>query len=65
MRRVRALEAELDELALELAPSAALEEVAWMLQELRVSLFAQSVGVEGSVSEVRVQRALAALASAR
>ncbi len=35
-------------------------EITWMLQELRVSLFAQSLGVQGSVSEKRVRVALAA-----
>ena len=35
-----------------------LVEVAWMLQELRVSLFAQPVGAKGTVSEQRIQAAL-------
>ena len=35
--------------------------VRWMLEELRVSLFAQSLGTRGSVSEQRVRKALAAL----
>ena len=32
--------------------------VAWMVQELRISLFAQPIGVRGSVSEQRVEVAL-------
>jgi ATP-dependent helicase HrpA len=35
--------------------------VRWMLQELRVSLFAQSLGTSGPVSESRVQSALATI----
>jgi hypothetical protein len=33
--------------------------VGWMLQELRVSQFAQGLGVRGQVSAKRVRRALA------
>jgi ATP-dependent helicase HrpA len=40
------------------APPAALREVAWMLQELRVSNFAQGLGVRGQISAKRVRRAL-------
>ncbi|GAA4774519.1 ATP-dependent RNA helicase HrpA [Actinomycetospora chlora] len=35
--------------------------VGWMVQELRVSLFAQEVGTAGPVSEQRIQKALAKL----
>jgi ATP-dependent helicase HrpA len=38
----------------------ALREVAWMLQELRVSHFAQGLGVRGQISAKRVRRALEA-----
>ncbi|MCP4085310.1 MAG: ATP-dependent RNA helicase HrpA [Actinomycetia bacterium] len=61
MSRVRALEVEFDRLAGSLAPSAAVEEVGWMLQEYRVSQFAQHLGTRGSVSEKRITRAIAAL----
>ncbi|MEA2139303.1 MAG: ATP-dependent helicase HrpA, partial [Solirubrobacteraceae bacterium] len=44
------------------AAAPALREVAWMLQELRVSHFAQGLGVRGQVSAKRVRRALAASA---
>jgi ATP-dependent helicase HrpA len=37
-------------------------EVGWLIEELRVSLFAQSLGVVGKVSEKRVRAAIAALA---
>jgi ATP-dependent helicase HrpA len=39
----------------------ALDEVRWMIEELRVSFFAQSLGTRVPVSEERVMRALAAL----
>jgi ATP-dependent helicase HrpA len=38
-----------------------LEEIAWMIQELRVSSFAQGIGVRGQVSAKRIRRALAAV----
>jgi ATP-dependent helicase HrpA len=40
-------------------------EVAWMLQELRVSHFAQGLGVRGQVSAKRIRRALADIATQR
>ncbi|WP_433784043.1 ATP-dependent RNA helicase HrpA [Actinomycetospora sp. CA-101289] len=39
----------------------AFDAVAWMLQELRVSVFAQEIGTAGPVSEQRITRALATL----
>jgi len=39
--------------------------VRWMIEELRVSLFAQMLGTSGPVSEKRIQAALARLADAR
>ena len=38
--------------------------VRWMIEELRVSLFAQSLGTRGSISEQRVRKALSVLRSA-
>jgi ATP-dependent helicase HrpA len=58
MARVTDLEAEFDSLTDVLSWSPELVEVAWMLQELRISLFAQPIGVRGSVSEQRVAAAL-------
>ncbi|MDN4483949.1 ATP-dependent RNA helicase HrpA [Demequina lignilytica] len=43
------------------ATRAALDEVRWMLEELRVSLFAQRLGTDGPVSEQRIRKALAAI----
>ena len=37
---------------------AALREVPWMLEELRVSHFAQSLGTRGQVSSKRIRRVL-------
>ncbi len=57
----RRLDNELAELAVGRAGSPAVEELVWMLEELRVSLFAQGLGARGRVSEKRVRRALEAL----
>ena len=38
---------------------AALRDVKWMLEELRVSHFAQGLGVRGPVSSKRIRRAIA------
>jgi ATP-dependent helicase HrpA len=46
--------------ALPTACLVALEEVRWMIEELRVSLFAQSLGTRAPVSEERVLRAIEA-----
>ena len=59
--RVHRLEAEYDRLTDLLPTTPESIEIAWMLQELRVSLFAQAIGTKGKVSEPRIQRALAAL----
>ena len=65
MAAVRALEAEFTEARAALPPDrrAAPEvvEVAWQLEELRVSLFAQTLGTPRPVSEPRIRRAIAAL----
>ncbi len=52
MRRVRSLEEHFER-----TPSASTD-VGWMLEELRVSLFAQSLGTPTRVSEERVRRAI-------
>jgi ATP-dependent helicase HrpA len=58
MALVTELEDEHDHLSELLSWSPELLEIAWMLQELRVSFFAQTVGVKGSVSENRIRAAL-------
>jgi ATP-dependent helicase HrpA len=61
MEAIRALEDEHDQLTDMLTWSPDLVDVVWMLQELRVSLFAQPVGARGPVSEKRVRAALDSL----
>jgi ATP-dependent helicase HrpA len=48
----------LDGLPVGVAPSPALIDVAWMIEELRVSLFAQTLGAARSISEKRVLQAI-------
>ena len=43
--------------------SAEVADIAWMVEELRVSLFAQALGTSGPVSEKRVRAAIAAVAA--
>jgi ATP-dependent helicase HrpA len=61
MRRVQPLEARFEALLARLPAGAwgpGLDEARWMLEELRVGLFAQSVGTPYRVSEERVRRVL-------
>ena len=64
MATVHRLQARYDALFDRLAPGAAPGEdvvaIAWMLEELRVSLFAQALGTPGPVSEKRVLDAITA-----
>ncbi len=62
MARIQPLEEEHDKLLDTLPPSPELIDIGWQLQELRVSLFAQQIGVEGTVSEKRVRQALRTVA---
>ena len=59
----RRLERELDAVADRVAPSPALEEATWLLQELRVATFAQHLGTARPVSDKRVRTAIAAAAA--
>jgi ATP-dependent helicase HrpA len=58
MVRIRELEAERDQLSSAIPGSIELIDVAWMLQELRVSWFAQNLGTKGKVSEKRITEAM-------
>ena len=67
-QKVRSLELQLEEVRTDTeqdgaspAQVDALEEVRWMIEELRVSFFAQALGTRVPVSEERVRRAIAAL----
>ena len=59
MERIRDLEDERDDLSDAVPDSLELIDVAWMLQELRVSSFAQALGTKGKVSEKRIIEAMA------
>jgi len=59
MANVQHLEAEHDRLVGVIGPTPELADIAWMLQELRVSFFAQTLGTRGKVSEQRIAKALA------
>ncbi len=59
MAQVQEIEDEHRRLVEAIGPTPELVEVAWMLQELRVSLFAQQLGTKGTVSAKRIRRALA------
>jgi len=59
MASVQKLEDQHDRLREARPDSASVLEIAWMLQELRVSLFAQALGTRGKVSEKRIAQALA------
>jgi ATP-dependent helicase HrpA len=48
--------------AMDRAPSPALAELRWLIEELRVSYFAQTLGTPQPVSEKRVLRAIDQLA---
>ncbi len=62
MARVRRLEADWAGLVAASGWTPALEDAAWMLQELRVGLFAQHLGTKQTVSEKRIRNLLARLA---
>ena len=58
MATVHDLEADLDRIATAMPAEPQLIDAVWLIQELRVSLFAQSVGAKGKVSAKRVRRLL-------
>ena len=60
MMRARRLEARYERLVALVPMTPGLLDLGWMLEELRVSLFAQSLGTKGKVSEKRIERALTA-----
>ncbi len=58
MSRVHEVETEYRQLAAEVPPGPRLTEIRWMIEELRVSFFAQSLGTRYQVSEKRVYKAM-------
>jgi ATP-dependent helicase HrpA len=69
MQQVHALEDAYDELVRALPTarqqSTAVRDIAWQIEELRVSLWAQQLGTPRPVSEQRIRRAIDAVASGR
>src|SRR4051812_22832152 len=63
MRAINQLEAEYERVR-DTRRTAALTEVRWMLEELRVNQFAQALGTRGQVSSKRIRRALEEAAGA-
>ena len=65
MARIAAVQQAYDDLRAALSPARAsaadVREIAWMIEELRVSLWAQQLGTRGSVSEQRIRRAIDAV----
>ena len=65
MDRVHAVQAAYDELRQALSPARAaaadVRDIAWMIEELRVSLWAQQLGTPRPVSEQRIYRAIDAI----
>jgi ATP-dependent helicase HrpA len=59
MNAIHELERAYRERLAEVPGAAGLREVPWMLEELRVSQFAQSLGTRGPISAKRIRRALA------
>jgi ATP-dependent helicase HrpA len=59
MNAIHELERAYRERVAEVPGAAGLREVPWMLEELRVSQFAQSLGTRGPISAKRIRRALA------
>jgi ATP-dependent helicase HrpA len=58
LRRVAEVEDAYRELRAEVPDSEALRDIRWMIEELRVSVFAQSLGTPYPVSEKRIYRAM-------
>jgi ATP-dependent helicase HrpA len=67
MERVHAVEDAYDDLVQSLSPVRAaapnVRDIAWMIEELRVSFWAQQLGTARSVSEQRIYRAISAIAT--
>jgi ATP-dependent RNA helicase HrpA len=59
--QVAAIQADYDELAAHLPPTSQLREIRWLIEELRISYFAQPVGTPHPVSPQRIHRAMDAL----
>ncbi|MFG2037105.1 ATP-dependent RNA helicase HrpA [Dactylosporangium sp. NPDC048998] len=63
MLTVQEVQREYDQLVATMTMSPQLREIRWMIEELRVGLFAQALGTAYPVSDVRIYRAMDALPS--
>ncbi|WP_426510889.1 ATP-dependent RNA helicase HrpA [Dactylosporangium sp. McL0621] len=63
MLTVQEVQREYDQLAATMTMTPQLREIRWMIEELRVGLFAQALGTAYPVSDVRIYRAMDALPS--
>jgi ATP-dependent helicase HrpA len=61
MAQVHDVQAAYDEVRAAVRPSPELAEIRWMIEELRVSFYAQTIGTKYSISEKRILRAIDAL----
>ena len=59
--QVARVQAEVDDVARRVPPSPELERVRWMVEELRISLFAPTMRTRGPISDKRIYKALDAL----
>jgi ATP-dependent helicase HrpA len=59
--QVARVQAEVDDVTRRVPPSPAVDQVRWMVEELRISLFAQPMRTRGPVSDKRIFKALDAL----
>jgi ATP-dependent helicase HrpA len=60
-RVVEEIQREYTQLRQEMPPSDALHEIRWMIEELRINLFAQALGTAYPISEQRIYRAMDSL----
>ena len=59
-KRCQVLDLDIDRLAARGAETAVIEDLTWQMEELRLSLFAQTVGARSKVSEAKIRAAIAA-----
>jgi ATP-dependent helicase HrpA len=61
MLTVQEVQREYEQLTATMSETPALREIRWMIEELRVGLFAQALGTAYPISDVRIYRAIDAL----
>jgi ATP-dependent helicase HrpA len=58
MAQIHEIEAEYRELRNELPDSPGLRDIRWMIEELRINLFAQTLGTAYPISDKRIYKAM-------